>query len=286
MLLPIIAIAACTLYSYFLSAEAHYRRAEKAWDAYRYDLAAQEARTALTLNPRMGKAHHLLGVALLSLGRPWAAVEPLERAVQLQPQQAEWHTDLGIAYHTTGRMSAAIAEHKRCIELAPSRADGHHNLAMCYSDAALYAAAEKEYRAALARDPTDGQAHVHYGMMLEEAGRRDQARALYRKALSLPSPSRHYIGGPTNPVGTAALRLGALYLEDGQPREALRYFDRAIRYYDGHSVPALAAARRGRAEALRALRGPARPPSPPGNLERADPPGRERLPAEHDTVTL
>jgi len=286
LLVPIIAIAVYTLYSYFLSADAHYRRAEKAWDAYRYDLAAKEAQAALTLSPRMGKAHHMLGIALLSLGQPWAAVEPLGRAVELQPEEAEWHTDLGIAYQTTGRMSAAIAEHKRCIALDPSRADGHHNLAMCYSDAGLYAAAEKEFKAAIARDPNDGQAHVHYGMMLEDAGKRDQARALYKQALALPQSSRHYIGGPTNPVGSASLRLGALYLEDDQPREALQYFNRAVQFYAGHDVPALVAAQRGRAEALRELQGAPRPEAPPERPQPYGTPEREPQTPRKGAVTL
>ncbi len=253
LLVPIAAIVAYTLYSYFLSAEAHYRRAEKAWEAHKYDIAAQEARAALFLSPRMGKAYHMLGISLLSLGQPLPAAAPLERAVELGPDEAEWHTDLGIAYHTTGRMSAAIAEHKTCIRLDPTRADGHHNLAMCYTDAGLYEAAGREYEAALARDPTDGQAHVHYAMMLEEAGKPTRAEALYKKVLQLPNPSRHYIGGPTNPVGIASLQLGRINLERHRPEAALAYFERAVRFYQGHRVPALAAAHRGKGEAYLAL---------------------------------
>jgi len=256
-LFAIYAVYYCTY-----GAEMHYHRARAAWGAYQYETAAKEARAALAFRPRMGKAHHLLGLALLSLGQPAAAVAPLERAVALRPNVAEWHTDLGIGYEAVGRTSDAVAQHKLSLKLDPTRADAHSNLAMCYWREGEVAEAEQQYRLAMACDPGDGQVRMTYGVLLEETGRTEEARRLYEEVIGLTDSSRHYIGGPTNPGIGAALRLGRLCLKQNHPYEALWCFEQASRLFDGKSGKVRQAIEEGMTAALKALKAAA----PPGQF--------------------
>ena len=118
-----------------------YRRAERI-------LRALEPETA------QRPAHeHLLGVALLGLGRPAAAIDILERATTAAPELAAARVDLARAYRAAGRHSDAHAAVRGVLARFPSMAPAWMALGDVLVELGQYPDARAAFRRAQAADP-------------------------------------------------------------------------------------------------------------------------------------
>jgi tetratricopeptide (TPR) repeat protein len=93
-------------------------------EAYRgkkeFELAFEFYKSALEDNPRFSNAHRGLGLVLLSMGAPDAAVSSLEKAVEYAPDYLPALYDLGRAYAALYEPEKAIAAFKKVIVLKPT----------------------------------------------------------------------------------------------------------------------------------------------------------------------
>jgi predicted Zn-dependent protease len=95
------------------------------------DLAAEQAREILNVNPGHPLALLILGAAHRRAGRPRAAVEVLESLARELPRSTPAHLELGVARFEADEIPEAIAALRRAVELNPASADGWRLLADC-----------------------------------------------------------------------------------------------------------------------------------------------------------
>ena len=81
--------------------------------------AEKSIRAALGVNPRDDQLLHLLGVALIRLGRDDEALEPLGKAISLRRRDAEYHNALGCALRNVARFAEGIESFQRALKLDP-----------------------------------------------------------------------------------------------------------------------------------------------------------------------
>ena len=77
------------------------------WPFKKFNEAAQQYQTALSLNPKNVAAHYALGLTYLAQKRGKEAIGPLEQAVSLDANNAPAHYSLALAKLETGDRKGA-----------------------------------------------------------------------------------------------------------------------------------------------------------------------------------
>ena len=120
------------------------------------DLAAEQAREVLNVDPAHPTARLILGAAQRRSGRASQALDVLEPLGRELPQAAPVHLELGVARAEAGHLREAIAALRRAVQLQPTSADGWRILAdylEADGDASGAGDARLRYVAAAAHDP-------------------------------------------------------------------------------------------------------------------------------------
>jgi len=97
-----------------------------------HDLAANEYRAALRLEPDLAVAHNNLGTIEQAANQPESALVHFQEAVRLQPDYPQAHNNLAILLRGEGDTPGAIREFRTAIELRPDDAGALYNLARIY----------------------------------------------------------------------------------------------------------------------------------------------------------
>ena len=111
---------------------------DKRWEQARKNLAqgnAAEARgqfeELLKVYPDDSDLHLFMGMALLRLRDPQAAIVEAKRAIEIRPDHVDARTFLAwIELEVRGNVDAAIKEYQKAIELHPELPDAYSNLAV------------------------------------------------------------------------------------------------------------------------------------------------------------
>ena len=127
------------------------------FEADDFAAAAATARRILAIDPDYGKAHIVLGSALLRLGDQAGALEHLARAVAEMPQSAKAYLNLGVAVRTIDAGRAAEL-FRRALECDPSSVEALINLGNIAARAGRFEDAVRMYDEALAVAPHDRRA--------------------------------------------------------------------------------------------------------------------------------
>lgn len=100
------------------------------------NLAAAEssALRALRLNPRLGYAHHVYGVALHSQGKVAEAISAYKKAIAYQSNLVDAHYLLGCACQESGNIPLALDAFEKTLKLNPSHVEAMGNLAGLHID--------------------------------------------------------------------------------------------------------------------------------------------------------
>jgi tetratricopeptide (TPR) repeat protein len=120
------------------------------------DLAAEQAREVLNVDPVHPTARLILGAALRRGGRAPQALEVLERLGQEMPRSAPVFLELGVARAEAGRLPEAVTAVRRALQLNPGSADGWRLLADyldAEGDGAAADVARARYLKAATADP-------------------------------------------------------------------------------------------------------------------------------------
>ena len=110
-------------------------------------------RSILQAIPEQFDANHLLGVLLLQLGDPAAAVIQIRRALKLQPDHADAWCNLGNALRHQEDPEGAHHALERALELDPKLPAAHNALGALFHQQQQYRRAADHYRKALAQQP-------------------------------------------------------------------------------------------------------------------------------------
>ena len=169
-----------------------------------YNEAISELSLAVSLDPKLGEAHNLLGVAYDKKGFGERAKDSFERAVKID-QDADTLNNLGFSFYQSGNYRAAVDRLKRAAKLAPTDERILNNLGLAYCRLGKIDEAYKAF--ARATGPLTG--NLNTAKMLERFGREDDAIRYYEAARQI------------DPVNTIALRrLADLYQRVGRETES------------------------------------------------------------------
>ena len=157
------------------------------------DLAAEQAREVLNVDPVHPTARLILGAALRRGGRARQALDVLEPLGSELPHAAPVYLELGVARAETGHLPGAIAALRRALQLNPASADGWRFLA--------------DYLQADGDEDGAGEARVRYVAVAARDPRlKEAAAALMRNDLPL-ADRRLRAHLAVYPTDVAALRM-------------------------------------------------------------------------------
>jgi protein O-GlcNAc transferase len=140
----------------------------------RTDEAIATYERAITLAPRLARAHGNLGNALRARGETRGALAAYERAIAIQPSPAHYF-NLGNLHREAGESERAIGRYREAIALAPNHAAAHHNLGRLLLERGDAAGAERTFRAALSALPAEPMLRAGLSSALLAQRRLDEA---------------------------------------------------------------------------------------------------------------
>jgi choline-sulfatase len=145
------------------------------------------------------------------------AVALYRQAVALTPNDADAWYNLGVAAAECCDRNEARQALTTAVRLDPKRAAAHDALGVLLMEAGDPPHALEAFQRAIDADPRDPRGWNNRGNALRALGRIDDAETAYRKATTLAPAYADPLNG-----------LGVLLVQQGLPKEALPYFDKAI----------------------------------------------------------
>jgi tetratricopeptide (TPR) repeat protein len=184
----------------------------------RFQLAEQELRQILALNPDQAIAHAYLALSLSAQKKHQPATQEAQQAVHLEPDVAYCHYVLGRVLSDQKRFRAAEAAAHQAIRLDPAEADffallGHIHLAQQRWSEAL-----ETVEKGLRLDPEHVECQNLQAIALKQMNRKFEAGVTLNAALARD---------PDNAITHA--NQGWLYLQMEQHEEAMKHFGEALR---------------------------------------------------------
>jgi Flp pilus assembly protein TadD len=187
------------------NARDHMAQGRALLSAGRINEAITELSLATSLDPRLGEAHSLLGLAYDRKGMHDRAKDAYERSIKVEPDDAQTLNNLGFSLYQNGNYRAAVDKLKRAARIAPTDPRILNNLALAQSRLGKYDDAYKNF----ARAGGELTGRLNTAAMLERLGRDDEAIKHYEAARRAQ---------PTSSV--ALRRLADLYRRAGRMSEA------------------------------------------------------------------
>jgi Flp pilus assembly protein TadD len=173
--------------------------------AGRINEAIAELSTAVSIDPKLGEAHNLLGVAFAQKGMQDRAKDSYERAVKAEPDDAQTLNNLGFSLYQNGNYRAAVDRLKRAVKLAPTDDRILNNLGLALCRLGKFDEAYRNF----ARAGGELTGNLNTAKMLERFAREEEAIKYYEGARKV------------DPYNTIALRrLADLYQRLGRTEQS------------------------------------------------------------------
>lgn len=134
--------------------------------------------TATSIDPKLGEAHNLLGVAFAQKGLTERAKNSYERAVKAEPEDAQVLNNLGYTLYQNGNYRAAVDKLKRAAKMAPKDERILNNLGLALVRLGKFEDAYKSF----ARANGELTGHLNMARMMERFAREDDAIRYYEGA--------------------------------------------------------------------------------------------------------
>lgn len=178
--------------------------------------AERIAGEVLKRDPRHAGALHILGCALLALGRAAEAVTPFETAARGR-HDANIDTQLAIALRQAGRQEDALSRLKRTTKRHPTHAVALHELGRLLVAMARYEEAAEVLNRAVEVAPMMPQLSIQLGYALLSQRKCAEAKVAFGRALDI---------SPTAP--DALFGLAKAHRDLGENEAAAEYFRRSL----------------------------------------------------------
>ncbi len=148
--------------------------------------AKAEFESLLAQYPKEPDLHLFLGIALLRLRDPRAAVAEIKQAIAIDPNHVEARTLLGwVESEIRGDFDSAIREYQKVVELRPSSAEAYNNLGVAEKRKGDLAKAADAFNKSLERKPDYNAALSNRGWVFAEQNQWDEARRDFEQALKI-----------------------------------------------------------------------------------------------------
>jgi tetratricopeptide (TPR) repeat protein len=149
-------------------------------------LEAEEARTAVKLDPNDANAHAMLAFALHNCQEIDAALDHIEIALSISPSCATAHQTRGYILNFSGHPTEARESFLLAIQHDPRgmKLTVSSNIGMTYYFERDYQKAADSFRRTLADNPTDPQALRWFAAALGQLGQTDDASAALSEAIA------------------------------------------------------------------------------------------------------
>jgi tetratricopeptide (TPR) repeat protein len=124
-------------------------------------------------------------IELISAGRYEEAAAEADTAVTLAPADPIPYFYRALAKERTGQADAALEDYRKAIALKPDFVLPLDRVGMILARKGDFEGAAESYRLAIERNDTDAATFYNYGVSLVNAGRRDMAKAAFEKLLAV-----------------------------------------------------------------------------------------------------
>jgi tetratricopeptide (TPR) repeat protein len=220
-------------------------RGHSAYQAKRYEEAAEAFRLAVAARPEGTRARVNLSAALVQLGDQAGALAELRKVVEVEPDNATAQFNLGSLLLAAGQAAEAAARFESAVHLRPEDGEAHLKLAQSQRQLGELPGALHHFRLARQTLPESEDALLGEAGVLVALGQYRPARDLLAKALEEQ---------PT--LGRTALALARLLaaVPDLEIRDGEKALEWALKVYNAGATPtttatvALAYAELGRCE--------------------------------------
>jgi Tfp pilus assembly protein PilF len=194
-----------------LQARAAFERGVKHFEAREASQAVAALQEAVSLEPKSALYRDTLGLVFSQLQRPDLALEQFRGAVALDPQSGDAHFHLGVSLAEELQWAEAVTAYRKALALptltVPDLA--HQNLGLALYHLNDYAGAEQELRFAISLSSDMQAAYYHLGLVLVAQRRVAEARMVLARAKAM--------GPDTPFGQAAGLRLNSLGEQPSQP---------------------------------------------------------------------
>jgi adenylate cyclase len=120
----------------------------------KYNLAIEELKRAIALNPNSANGYGQLGLSLSYSGLPEEGIESIKKGMRLSPIHHSWnYWNLAIAYREADRYEESIAEYRKILKLRPNNSLAYMGLSMTSALAGRFEEAREAYSEILKIDP-------------------------------------------------------------------------------------------------------------------------------------
>jgi len=179
-----------------------------------YGAAIRSCKKAVSLNKNHPYPRNIMGRVYFDEGKYEKAILSFRKAVELNPDFLPGHINLGATYYLLESYSPSINAFKRAINLNADAQGAHYGLAITYETAGKNNLAIKEFKRSLELKPNNEAALNQLGLLQLKVGKYKDARTTGLEMEKLGFDGAYII------LGDAALKMG-------NPKEALRRFDKA-----------------------------------------------------------
>ena len=129
--------------------------------------------------------HNLKGAELMEGGDYGGAAEEFKTAITIDPEFSDGYYNLGKVYSQIKDYDQALTAYKKAIELNPDNPRYHYNLAIVYSQKGMTDESEQEYLSAIALDPYYDKAHNNLGALYVKMDKLNEALVEFDKAFEI-----------------------------------------------------------------------------------------------------
>jgi tetratricopeptide (TPR) repeat protein len=115
--------------------------------------ALAELEAAVRVDPRLARAHFMMGSLLERSGRDQEAIDRYTAAVAYDPTFRDAQLSLADALRRIGRLDASLSAYERVLELVPASEEAHFGVAMALARLMRHAEARERLRLAISLHP-------------------------------------------------------------------------------------------------------------------------------------
>lgn len=189
------------------------------------DLALNEFRKALEINPQHIEALHESGVVYLRKGELDQAAVKFHQVIKIKSDLPIAHRNLGMIYLTKKSIDQAIREFKEAVQLAPHEFYSHYLLGKAFLEKGIEELAILEFQETVRLNQSFPEVRKELAYIYHQKGHEEDNAILFEKAIKEIKSA--LVNSPDD--GEAHELLGELYLDTGTYSPAIFEFQEALR---------------------------------------------------------
>lgn len=183
----------------------------------------------IPVNDRTSKMEFTLGAAYDQLKQPKDAISAYQRAVDMEPGDLHTMDALAQALLSNNQLDEALKQYRQLAAADPENPEALVHISEIQRRQGKFEDALTTVRKARKLDPTSLEAGYNEGLLLDVLGRFDEATQTYSAMVDLTSHANGaYTDEEKNNRSIFLERLGAIYLEQNKPDQAIAAYQKMI----------------------------------------------------------